>query len=194
MAAVENWDDVLQCLAKGEISAVDRISDFVGNYLAAIGAYQVRNSWEDLIQEVLITLFEKPPQVSGAKTAAAYIRTTTYRKYVDQIRREEGRRRRSPEGAEARAQGWRKTVPLEEGAHSLGVDSAAVDGLDISLRKALAQLDERRRRVLECKYFLGFTNEEGARHTGEPLGTYKRLLTSGLAQRHDLLVPRGGPP
>ena len=63
--------------------------------------------------------------------------------------------------------------------------------LDPGLRQALGHLEERKHRVLESKYFLGHTNEEGAAHTGEALATYKRLVKAALEELRGMFTPQG---
>lgn len=48
------------------------------------------------------------------------------------------------------------------------------------VRRALDQLPERNRRVLKLAYYLGMTHSEIAAHLGQPLGTIKSQIRTGL--------------
>jgi len=62
--------------------------------LRALGAYQRRSSWEDLIHDVLLALFEHAPEV---EYPAAWVRRATFNAYVDWARREATRNAKSKE-------------------------------------------------------------------------------------------------
>lgn len=184
---MDSWIRALQGLREGRLEAFDHFSNFITGYLAALGAYQARDSWDDLVQDVLIALLQNPPESQDSGAIASHVRTTTYRKYVDYIRRERGRRRRKGEASV----GWKSKVPLDEVPNLADPHASWENPPEPGLRDALARLDERKRRVIECRYFLGHSNEEGAAHTGDSLATYKRLLAAALEELRQVLVPRG---
>ncbi|MBW2495931.1 MAG: hypothetical protein JRF61_01545, partial [Deltaproteobacteria bacterium] len=110
-----------------------------------------------------------------------HIQTTTYRLYVDEIRRARGRRRRREEGEQSTT-GWRRNVPLEEAPEPALTESFWTRQMDLSVKNALAALEERQRRALEAVYVEGFTYEEAAVQLDTPLGTLKDLLRAGLRE------------
>ena len=113
---------------------------------------------------------------------AAWIRRVATHRYLDQLRKEQGRRR-AGNGPTA---GWRRNVPLEEGRLP---DETTLDAsLVHDLAGACAALEPRKRQVLQCKYALGCTDAEGAARLGESLGTYKRLVRQALAELRAALV------
>jgi RNA polymerase sigma factor (sigma-70 family) len=188
---VDDWSQVLLGLKKGRLEACDRLSSFIIGYLAMMGAYQIRDSWDDLVQDVLIALLQTTPESSESRAVVGYVRKTTHRKYIDYLRREHGRRRRSTAEGGDRLQGWRTNVPLDEAMNLAEPETFWEKQLDPSLREAYARLDERKKRVLEAKFLMGYSNEEGASRTGEALATYKRLLKAGLEELRSMLIPSG---
>ncbi|MBW2698722.1 MAG: RNA polymerase sigma factor [Deltaproteobacteria bacterium] len=184
---MSEWVQTLMGLATGELAATDRVITLITKYLAYIGAYQHRDAWDDLVQEVLISLLKSPPKAEQAGAIVRHIQTTTYRKFIDEIRREQGRRRQNPDGENSGGQGWRRSVSLDDAMELSEPEDFCARQIDPGLRKALEALEARKRGVLETRYLLGCTNEEGARRLAIPLGTYKRLLAQGLAELRELL-------
>lgn len=87
--------------------------------------------------------------------------------------------------------GWRRNIPLDDVIDELHDETVFENRLDLDLRAALEDLAVRKRHVLECKYFLGHTDSDGAAKLGESLGTYKRLAREALAELR-LALRRGG--
>lgn len=167
--------------------ATHQLIALVTRYLHRIGAYQYRDSWEDLAQEVLMSLLENPPRSTESGAIVRHVQTTTYRRYVDEIRRERGRRRSSGEGSGG--QGWRIKVSLDEAGEIGDPEDFWTRHLEPSVRSALEHLEPRKRDVVAARYLLGCTNGEGSERLGIPLGTYKRLLGQGLKELQAILVP-----
>lgn len=179
-----SWSTTWDALRRGDLDARDRVARLVIGTLQAAGAYDHRDSWDDLVQDVLLTLLTDEPDSEDARAFAAWVRRTTHNRYVDQLRKEQGRRRAgNPVTA-----GWRTNVALEDA--TLIDESALEEGLEHDLARALSALDARKRGVLECKYTLGCTDAEGAERLGESLGTYKRLVGQALAELRAVLVDR----
>ncbi len=68
--------------------------------------------------------------------------------------------------------------PVQEAEHSL--DQTRV-------RRALAQIPEEQRRLIEMAFLEGLTHEEIAAHSGIPLGTVKTRIRLGMQKLKDLL-------
>ncbi len=190
---VDDWAKAIEGLLAGDPVATDRVNTLITQHLAHIGAYQLRDSWDDLVQEVLISILQSPPRSETPVAIVRHIQTTTYRKYIDEIRREQGRRQRVDESGASFSMGWRRNVPLDEALAVGEPEEFWEKQLDPGVRHALEALEERKRRVIECRYLLGDTNKEGATRLAIPLGTYKRLLRQGLSELGDSLLPADSP-
>lgn len=55
--------------------------------------------------------------------------------------------------------------------------------------RALAKLQPEQRQVIELAYFFGMSHSEIAEETGEPLGTVKSRIRSGMIRLRDMLRP-----
>src|SRR5262245_12115825 len=93
LGSVSSWRETLEDLRRGDIVARDRVSRLVVGVLQAMRAYQLRDSWDDLVQDVMITLLEHQPEAHDDASVAAYLRSVTTRRYFDLLRKEAGRRR-----------------------------------------------------------------------------------------------------
>jgi RNA polymerase sigma factor (sigma-70 family) len=188
---VSEWAEILRGLAEGQVSALDRVTCLITNYLARQGAYDYRDSWDDLVQEVLISLLRSPPRSQESAAIVRHIQTTAYRKLVDQIRKVRGRKRTDP-GDESQESGWRRQVSLDEAEHASESGSASFEGIDAGLRNALDELGEEERQAVECKYLLGCSNEEGAARLSVSLATYKRRLSKAMGELRGRLAHPSG--
>jgi RNA polymerase sigma factor (sigma-70 family) len=177
MSPAGSWIDTLEALRRGESAACDRVAKLVTGHLARLGACEYRETWGDVVQEVLLSVVSHPPRADSCAAVVCHIKTTTYRKFVDQVRRARGRRRR---GADAgSSQGWRTRVPLEEAGELPAPDALGAE-VELDVRTALGRLDPGEREAVESRYLLGCTNEEAAKRMGVSLATYKRALARAL--------------
>ena len=78
-------------------------------------------------------------------------------------------------------------------AHANGAEEPLIAvERDLQLRNAVSSLSAAERQVIETAYFLGLTHAETAERLGEPLGTVKTRIRSGLAKLRVALEPEVG--
>jgi RNA polymerase sigma-70 factor (ECF subfamily) len=147
----------------------------------------MRDNWDDFVQDVLIALIQHRPESREPGAIVRHIQTTCYRRYIDEIRRVRGRKRRT-KGDEESSSGWRRNVSLEAASEEDLSEQFWSRQMDLDVRTALESLEERKRRVLEAVYLAGFTYDEAAAHLSIPLGTLKGLLREGLKELRQSIV------
>jgi RNA polymerase sigma-70 factor (ECF subfamily) len=179
---------MLDGLRAGDLDATNQLIALVTRCLANRGAFEIRDSWDDLVQEVLISLIQKPPRSREPGAIVRHIQTTCYRLYVDEIRRARGRKRRKVGEAEDSGTGWRRNIPLEEAPEPVLTEPFWTRQMDLGVKNALEALEERQRRALEAVYLEGFTYAEAAVRLETPLGTLKDLLRGGLHELRRRIV------
>ncbi|HZI29978.1 MAG TPA: sigma-70 family RNA polymerase sigma factor [Gemmatimonadaceae bacterium] len=168
----ESVTDLLVLAAAGDRAALDRAFPLVYDELRRLAHHQLRRENEGhtlsttaLVHEAYMRLVD---QKAGAwqdrRHFFAIAATAMRRILVDHARRHHADKR----GAA------RKPVPLEN------IDQVAVEDraellvmLDDALER-LATMDERQARVVECRFFGGYTEEETAETLGIGLRTAKR--------------------
>jgi RNA polymerase sigma-70 factor (ECF subfamily) len=134
---------------------------------------------EDAVQEAFLAVWRSAVRfVPERAKASTWILTVVHRRAVDIVRREEPRR----------------TEPLEAAPQpcaNLTEDEAWLRLQRTRVQEALRKLPDQQREALELAYFGGFTQSELADRLGEPLGTIKSRMFTGLARLRELLADTG---
>ena len=170
----EDWAAALDRLLEGDAQACLKVSRLVGGLLAQWRAYDFRDEWPDVIQEVLlaVTMAARDGKIRDRKATGAYIRSVAHYKYMNHLRRRLGRKEDQP-------------LPWEEATEATEWEPGGFEsGADVSaeVRLALAKLPGHVARIVFGVYGQGKTYEQVAKETGTPLGTLKRHLRDGLAE------------
>ena len=101
-----------------------------------------------------------------------------HRRAVDTVRREQRRRADSLDRAPSRrSRAWRRTPGCACSASAC--------------RTALRHLPDAQREALELAYYGGFSQSELAERLGQPLGTIKSRMFTGLSRMRELLGEPG---
>jgi RNA polymerase sigma-70 factor (ECF subfamily) len=163
----KDWRGVLDRLLAGDRVAFLEVNRLVTGFLVRLRAYDFRDEWEDLRQEVMLSVVAsaRAGRLRDPRAFLGYVRIITRNKFVDRLKA----RLRHHE---------KETLPWDdETARALG----SPDGDATELWKAVKALPDEEQRVVEAVYARGRTYEETCRETGLPLGTMKRRLRDGLA-------------
>jgi RNA polymerase sigma-70 factor (ECF subfamily) len=137
---------------------------------------------EDAVQEAFLAVWRSATRfVPERAKASTWVLTLVHRRAVDLVRREDRRRaERLEEPATAGA-----SPPTDE-AVWLRYERERVQA-------ALSRLPDPQREALELAYYGGFTQSELADRLGQPVGTIKSRMFTGLGRLRDLLAePEAG--
>jgi RNA polymerase sigma-70 factor (ECF subfamily) len=136
---------------------------------------------EEVVQEVFVRLWNEPGRFDPERgTLRSFLLAHTHGRSVDLIRADASRRTREEKEARQTADAGYDI------AHE--VWDLAVAG---HVRDAMDALEPGERRAIELAYFGGLTYKEAAERLGEPEGTVKSRIRSGLKKLRVELVQVG---
>ncbi len=171
-------DEALVALvARSDETALAELYDRVGGiaYGLAFRVLRDESLAEDAVQEAFLGLWRTAGSfVPERAKASTWLLTLVHRRAVDLVRREQRRRSDPLEDAPE------PTTDSAEDDAWLRLERERVQG-------ALAQLPDQQREAIELAYYGGFTQSELADRLGQPLGTIKSRMFSGLARLRELL-------
>ena len=172
-------DEALVALvARGREAALAELYDRHGGVAYGL-AYRVlrdESLAQDAVQEAFLALWRTAAGFLPERArATTWLLTLVHRRAVDTVRREQRRR----------------TEALDTAPEPTSETSAADDAFTRLERErvqdALRQLPDAQREAIELAYYGGFSQSELAEKLGEPLGTIKSRMFSGLARLRELL-------
>jgi RNA polymerase sigma-70 factor (ECF subfamily) len=142
----------------------DRYSSVV--YGVALRVLQDAAAAEDVLQDIFLQLWRKPDAFDGSRgSLAAWLAVIARHRAIDRLRQ------RRPETDIEDVVIAGTTDLRDETERSLMIEK---------VRAALVEMSADQRKALELAYFQGLTHSEIAEKTGEPLGTIKTRIRSGL--------------
>jgi RNA polymerase sigma-70 factor (ECF subfamily) len=169
---------VVALIARSDDQALAELYDRFGRvaYGLALRILRDESLAEDAVQDAFLTAWRTADTFMPERgKASTWLLTLVHRRAVDLVRREERRRAEPIEAA---------GEPAGEGA----VDEAVWLRYERErVQDALRRLPDQQREALELAYYGGFTQSELSERLGQPLGTIKSRMFSGLAQLRDLL-------
>jgi RNA polymerase sigma factor (sigma-70 family) len=173
---------LLSLVADSDDGALGELYDRFGgvSYGVALRILRDEALAQDAVQEAFLAIWRSADRFLAERAkASTWILTLVHRRAVDLVRREDRRRgeplERAPEPAAP-------TTAHEEAA--LGFQRRVV-------QEALRRLPPEQREALELGYYAGLTQTEVAERLGQPLGTIKSRMFTGLSRLRDLLAQAG---
>jgi RNA polymerase sigma-70 factor (ECF subfamily) len=163
-----DWMDVVARLGAGDRLAFAQLGRLITTYLTKLRAYDFRDEWDDLRQEVVLAVVAnvRAGRLRDSQALAAYVRVITRNKFIDRLKQH---LRCRPE----------ERLPWDDET----ARAMAADETDPRLRdlwRAVADLPEEEQRVIDEVYRQGKTYEQASASVGLPLGTMKRRLRTAL--------------
>lgn len=188
MSSDADWSAVVERLQEGDRLAFLELNRLVTGFLTQLRAYDFRDEWDDLRQEVVAAVVEnaRGGRLRDPKAFVGYVKVITRNKFIDRLKRQMRVREK-------------ETLPWdEETARAVAGGEQEVDPEDRrALWAAVEALPDESRRIVQGVYGEGRTYEEMSSVTGVPLGTLKRRLRESVALLRERLGgsgPQAPPP
>jgi RNA polymerase sigma-70 factor (ECF subfamily) len=172
-------------IARGDREAFARFYDLHATlvHTFALRILRERGEAEEVVQDVFLQVWRQAGTYSTDRgTPEAWLITMTRSRGIDKLRS----RRRRDEMVRPAETTERLPEPVALESASGPAEARA------TLGGVLADLPAAQRSVLELAYFDGLTQSEIAARLGEPLGTVKTRMRSGLERLRGALLARGG--
>jgi RNA polymerase sigma-70 factor, ECF subfamily len=170
---------VVALLGRSDEQALAELYDRYGRtaYGLALRVLRDESLAEDAVQDAFLAAWRTASSFRPERAkASTWLLTLVHRRAVDVVRREQRRR----------------AEPLEAAG-----DQAATESTDEAVwlryerervQAALKTLPDQQREALELAYYGGFTQTELAERLGQPVGTIKSRMFSGLDRLRDALA------
>jgi RNA polymerase sigma-70 factor (ECF subfamily) len=135
-------------------------------YAVALRVLQDAAGAEDVLQDVFLQLWRNPDAFDASRgSLAAWLAVISRHRSIDRLRK------RRPETDIENCVIASSPELRDETERALVIEK---------IRVVLAEMNPDQRKVLELAFFEGLTHTEIAAKTGEPLGTVKTRIRSGL--------------
>lgn len=178
--------DLLRRIAQKDPVALSLLYDQYNRLLFGllISILKKKTEAEDILQEVFSTIWEKADQFDPDRgTGYTWIVSLTRNKGIDRLRskvyKEQKKQSTSLDNDDV-------YHPLYSSENNPLEDTILSDRADM-VRKALQQISEKQRKVIEISYFSGLSQSEISEEYDIPLGTVKTRMRDGMMKLRDIL-------
>jgi len=167
---------LLALIGRGDDDALRELYQRLGRIAYGLAFRILRDDAlaQDAVQEAFLGVWRAAGRFTAERAKpSTWVLTLVHRRAVDLVRREE--RRRAEPLAEV------------EAAEPATADEADELVRRDAVRAALASLPPEQREAIELAYYGGYTQSELAERLGQPLGTIKSRMFTGLARLRETL-------
>lgn len=178
--------DLLRRIAQKDPVALSLLYDQYNRLLFGllISILKKKTEAEDILQEVFSNIWEKADQFDPDRgTGYTWIVSLTRNKGIDRLRskvyKEQKKQSTSLDDDDV-------YHPLYSSENNPLEDTILSDRADM-VRKALQQISEKQRKVIEISYFSGLSQSEISEEYDIPLGTVKTRMRDGMMKLRDIL-------
>jgi RNA polymerase sigma-70 factor (ECF subfamily) len=159
---------LIACIRAGDQSAMAELYDLYGGVVYGVALRVLANTTaaEDVVQEVFLQLWRNPGAFDADRgRLAPWLAVIARNRAIDSLRK-----RPMEDNIDE--------MPISTGVN---LEDEASQKLAVEkVRGVMVQLPQDQRKALEMAFFEGMTHTEIAGKTGEPLGTVKTRIRTGL--------------
>jgi len=162
--------DLVRAIAGGDQASLGRLYDRYSGLVYSVALRVLRDTAaaEEILQDIFMQLWQKASQFDAERgSLPAWLLVMTRNRAISRLRRRDPISEATIEEASASLPYRLDNFLIQQ--ELLGKVRMAMDGLPVSQRE-----------TLELAYFEGLSHSEIAERTGEPLGTIKTRLRSGV--------------
>ena len=164
-----NEAEIIARVCSGDEGAMSLLYDLYSRVVYAV-AFRVlsdTSAAEDVLQDVFMQMWRNPQAFKASRgRLAAWLAVIARNRAIDQLRK----KRPEAEAAET-------VIAVDPDLENTAVRNQSIE----KVRTVLAGMPAEQRAALEMAFFEGLTHVEIAGKTGQPLGTIKTRIRSGLS-------------
>jgi RNA polymerase sigma factor (sigma-70 family) len=177
---IEHTEGLLARLCEGDRIALARVTRMVTRRLAGLGAYDLRDDWGDVCQEIVWSLVKaaRAGRAPSDEKLGAYVSRAVWNRFASLLRRRQLR------NGEYRAEN--STSPASNGSELPDTDNR-MDIDRVNARQALARLPRPSQELLCARYVEGRSIDELVRASGRSRASVNRDLAKARAEFATLL-------
>lgn len=177
-------------VANGDTNALAQLYDRYSQaiYSLCLRIVRDRPAAEELTQEVFVRLWRSAASFEPGKgRVSTWVLRIAHNLALNEIRRRQSRPAIAPDIDWEVESAW-LSDPSTEGDPAM---SAWLQERAETIRQAMTQLPQAQRQAIELAFFGGLSQAEIAAALGDPLGTVKSRIRTGMQRLRDLLVAAG---
>lgn len=170
--AIDQEGHLLERLADGDRRALLRVTRIATNRLRRLGAFDLRDEWDDLCQEVAWAMVKavREGRAPAPDKVVSYVSAATHNLFVSRLRRRDTKPLDASESFDEDEAEW----PDASGAITASDEPSNEDRL--SARGAIAEMPDDMGRLLVARYVEGLSLEELVDATGRSRASVNRDL------------------
>lgn len=177
-------------VANGDTTALAQLYDRYSQaiYSLCLRIVRDRPTAEELTQEVFVRLWRSAASFEPGKgRVSTWVLRIAHNLALNEIRRRQSRPAIAPD-IDWEVESARLSDPSTEGDPAM---SAWLRERAETIREAMTQLPQAQRQAIELAFFGGLSQAEIAAALGDPLGTVKSRIRTGMQRLRELLVAAG---
>jgi len=180
----DDGNELMKKIKAKDQKALAELYDLYGHLLYGLifSILKKRTEAEDLLQEVFVNVWEKATSFDPERgNAYQWLVTLTRNKAIDRIRSKNYKSQKKEE-----TDIELPDIPLT-GDQRSPLESTILKERAEKVKKALLEIPEKQRQVIQIAYFRGLSQSEIAKHLDIPLGTVKTRTRQGMLKLKELL-------